>query len=472
MDAQAIILDHLKENDEELSYIAKDIWDHPQVALQEEYAAKLLAGKMEADGFTVTWGAGGMSTAFIAEWGEGSPTIGFLGEYDALPGLSQALSSQRSPLQAGEPGHGCGHNLFGTACMGSVMALKRAMISAGISGKIRFYGCPAEETLVGKTFMARDGVFDDLDAAISWHPGDTNITWNGSSLAMNSFKVNFYGVAAHAGGSPWLGRSALDGVMLMDAGVNYMREHVPPESRIHSVVTSGGQAPNVVPAFAQVWYFVRAPKRAQVEEIYQWMQDIAQGAALMSGTRHEIEFITGCYDILPNSVMSDLLYEKMAALDDMRFTEQERQFGRELQATFPDGSVKHGFDWMQLSTSQELDEAACDDPLWEGVFPHSPTPPLMGGSTEVADVSWITPTGQITTTCWPLGTPGHSWQTVASSGSSIGAKGMIFAAKAMALAGLDLLTQPDLLAAAIAEFQQARGDQAYVSPLPADSTPQ
>ena len=320
--------------------------------------------------------------------------------------------------------------------------------------------------------MARDGVFDDLDAAISWHPGDSNIAWNGTSLAMNSFKVNFHGVAAHAGGSPWLGRSALDGVMLMDAGVNYMREHVPPESRIHSVVTSGGLAPNVVPAFAQVWYFVRAPKRAQVEEIYRWMQDIAQGAALMSGTRHEIEFITGCYDILPNSVMSDLLYEKMAAVDDMRFSEQERQFGRELQATFPDGSIERGFEWMQLSTSQALEAAACEDPLWEGVFPHSPTPPLMGGSTEVADVSWITPTGQITTTCWPLGTPGHSWQTVASSGSSIGAKGMIFAAKAMALAGLDLLRRPELLAAAKAEFQGARGDRSYVSPLPPEATPQ
>ena len=472
MDAQDIILDHLNSNDEELSYIAKEIWDHPQVALQEEFAAGLLAGKLEADGFRISWGAGGMPTAFIAEWGEGSPIIGFLGEYDALPGLSQALSSQRSPLQAGAPGHGCGHNLFGTACMGSVMALKQAMTSAGIGGTIRFYGCPAEETLVGKTFMARAGVFDDLDAAISWHPGDSNIAWNGTSLAMNSFKVNFHGVAAHAGGSPWLGRSALDGVMLMDAGVNYMREHVPPESRIHSVVTSGGQAPNVVPAFAQVWYFVRAPKRAQVEEIYRWMQDIAKGAALMSGTRHEIEFITGCYDILPNSVMSDLLYEKMAAVNDMRFSEQERQFGRELQATFPDGSVERGFDWMQLSTSQALDAAACDDPLWEGVFPHSPTPPLMGGSTEVADVSWITPTGQITTTCWPLGTPGHSWQTVASSGSSIGAKGMIFAAKAMALAGLELLRRPDLLAAAQAEFQGARGDQSYVSPLPPEATPQ
>ena len=471
MDAKEIILSHINENDEELSYIAKEIWDHPQVALQEEFASKLLADKLAAAGFSVSWGAGGMPTAFIAEWGEGGPVIGFLGEYDALPGLSQELSSERSAIETGGPGHGCGHNLYGTACMGSVMALKSAMESGGGRGTIRFYGCPAEETLVGKTFMALDGVFDDLDAAISWHPGDTNITWNGSSLAMNSFKVNFHGVAAHAGGSPWLGRSALDGVMLMDVGVNYMREHVPPESRIHSVVTFGGQAPNVVPAFAQVWYFVRAPKREQVEKMYRWMQDIAEGAALMSGTRHEIEFITGCYDLLPNAVMSDLLHEKMAAVNDMSFTEQERQFGRELQATFPEGSVKRGFDWMQLSTSAKLDPAAVDDPLWEGVFPHSPTPPLMGGSTEVADVSWISPTGQITTTCWPLGTPGHSWQTVVSSGSSIGSKGMIFAAKAMALAGYDLLTKPDLLAAAKAEFERARGANTYVTPLPPEATP-
>ncbi len=471
MHARDIILEHLKENDEELSYIAKEIWDHPQVALKEEFASKLLAQKLELDGFAVTWGAGGMPTAFVAEWGQGGPIIGILGEYDALPGLSQELSSEKSAIEAGGPGHGCGHNLYGTACMRSVMALKSAMEQQGIAGTIRFYGCPAEETLVGKTFMARDGVFDDLDAAISWHPGDTNIVWNGSSLAMNSFRVNFYGVAAHAGGSPWLGRSALDGVMLMDAGVNYMREHVPPESRIHSVVTSGGQAPNVVPAFAQIWYFVRAPQRAQVEEMYQWTQDIAKGAALMSGTRHEIEFITGCYDILPNSVMSDLLYQKMAEVDDMRFTERERQFGRELQATFPEGSVQRGFDWMQLSTSAELERATLDDPLWEAIYPHSPTPPLMGGSTEVADVSWITPTGQITTTCWPLGTPGHSWQTVASSGSSIGAKGMLLASKTMALAGLDLLTQADLLAEAKAEFERARTGRDYVTPLPPEATP-
>jgi len=472
MDPQRTVLDHIAQQDEELCFIAKEIWDHPQVALEETFAAQLLAQRLAQVGFRITWGAGGMPTAFIAEWGQGAPIIGFLGEYDALPGLSQALSSEKSPLVDGGPGHGCGHNLFGTACMGAVLALQAAMQRHSIAGTIRFYGCPAEETLVGKTFMARDGVFDDLHAALSWHPGAANITWNGSSLAMNSFKVNFYGQSAHAGGAPWLGRSALDGVMLMDAGVNYMREHVPPDSRIHSVVTSGGQAPNVVPAFAQVWYFVRAPQRDQVEEIYGWMQDIAQGAALMSGTRHDIEFITGCYPLLPNSVLADLLYEKMAAVNDMHFTEQERSFARELQASFPKGSLQRGWDWMQRSTRAELPAALAEDPLWERVLPHTDSPPLMGGSTEVADVSWIAPTGQISTTCWPLGTPGHSWQTVASSGSSIGAKGMLFAAKTMALAGLELQQQPQLLAAAQAEFERARGGQNYTSPLPATAKPQ
>lgn len=472
MDSKQIILDHINQQDEELSYIAKEIWDHPQVALQEDFASKLLASKLEEQGFSIEWGIGQMPTAFVATWGEGSPIIGFLGEYDALPGLSQNLTSEKSPIESGGPGHGCGHNLFGTACMGSVVSLKKAMEQNNITGTLRFYGCPAEETLVGKTFMAKAGAFDDLDAAITWHPGDNNIVWNGSSLALNSFKVNFHGIAAHAGGSPWLGRSALDGVMLMDVGVNYLREHIHPDSRIHSVVTSGGQAPNVVPAFAQIWYFVRAPQRDLVEEIYERMLDIAKGAALMSGTTHDIEFITGCYDLLPNDTMSDLLLAKMQEVNDMKFTEQERKFARELQATFLEGSVKRGFDWTQRSASIKLDQQLLDDPLWEMVIPHSATPPLMGGSTEVGDVSWITPTGQLTTTCWPLGTPGHSWQTVASCGSSIGSKGMLFASKAMALAGLDLLTQPDLLAKAKAEFDQAKNGREYISPLPDNAIPQ
>ncbi|MEM7118093.1 MAG: amidohydrolase [Chloroflexota bacterium] len=472
MNAKERILHHINDQDEKLSFIAKDIWDHPQVALQETYAASLLAKELEADGFAIEWGAGQMPTAFIATWGTGSPIIGFLGEYDALPGLSQTVSTSKNPIEQGGPGHGCGHNLFGTACMGSVMALKRAMEAENISGTIRFYGCPAEETLVGKTYMARDGVFDDLDAAISWHPGSTNIVWNGSSLALNSFKVNFHGIASHAGVEPENGRSALDGVMLMDVGMNYLREHIIQEARIHSVVTHGGQAPNVVPAYAQVWYFIRAPHRHQVEEIYARVLDIAQGAALMSGTTHDIEFLTGCYDVLPNDVMSALLLEKMQECDGISFTPQEQAFAKELQATFPTGSVEREFEWMKKSASSGIPENGLDVALWEAILPHSDNPPLMGGSTEVGDVSWITPTGQITTCCWPLGTPGHSWQTVVSSGSSIGSKGMLLASKAMALAGLDLFTQPDLLAQAKAEFAKARNGKTYVSPLPADAKPQ
>ena len=466
MSARDIILNHINGEDEKLGYIAKEIWDRPEIALTESFASKLLADELEAAGFSITWGAGGMPTAFIAEWGSGSPIIGYLGEYDALPGLSQDLATAKTPLVDGGPGHGCGHNLFGTACMGSVMGLKKAMEAENIPGTIRFYGCPAEETLVGKTYMARDGVFDDLDAAISWHPGSTNIVWNGSSLAMNSFKVNFHGVASHAGVDPENGRSALDGVMLMDVGVNYLREHVIQEARIHSVVTSGGQAPNVVPAYAQVWYFVRAPHRHQVEEIYGRMLDIAQGAALMSGTTHDIEFITGCYDLLPNDTMSQLLHDCMVESNNMSFTPQEIAYAKELQASFAPVMLDADFGRMKRSAKYPLEADRKNDPLWTDVIQHTQNPATMGGSTEVGDVSWITPTGQVTTTCWPLGTPGHSWQIVASVGSGIGKQGMLLASKSMALAGLDLLTKPDLLEAVKAEFNEKRAGRDYVTPLP------
>ena len=440
--------------------------------MQETFAAALLAKELAEAGFKIEWGVGQMPTAFVATWGTGGPVLGFLGEYDALPGLSQTVAAAKQAVEVLGPGHGCGHNLFGTACMAAAMALKTAMQQSNIKGTIRFYGCPAEETLVGKVFMARDGAFDDLDAAISWHPGSTNIVWNGSSLALNSFKVNFHGVAAHAGAEPEMGRSALDGVLLMDVGMNYLREHVIDKARIHSVVTSGGQAPNVVPAFAQVWYFVRAPHRRQVDEIYARVLEIAQGAALMSGTRHEIEFITGGYDLLPNNTLSALLLETMQAADGMRFTDQERSFAKDLQATFPAGSVQRDFDWMQKSARSGIAAAEIDNPLWEQVLAHSDTPPLMGGSTDIGDVSWITPTAQLTTCCWPLGTPGHSWQTVASSGSSIGVKGMLFAAQGMALAGLELLAKPALLQAARAEFITAKNGAEYVTALAKNSVPQ
>ncbi|MEM7530646.1 MAG: amidohydrolase [Chloroflexota bacterium] len=478
MSTTQFILDYLNDQDEKLTYIAKEIWDHPEIALTETFASKLLSDELEEAGFTVTHNVGQMETAFVASWSNGGtgdeevrPIIGLLGEYDALPGLSQDLSADRSPLVDGGPGHGCGHNLFGTACLGAVLSLQQTMKAENITGTIRYYGCPAEETLVGKTFMARAGLFDDLDAALSWHPGHANSIWAGSSLAMNSFKVNFHGVTSHAGVAPHLGRSALDGVMLMDVGVNYLREHIIPEARIHCVVTSGGQAPNVVPAYAQVWYFVRAPYRDQVEEIYERVLDIAKGAALMSGTTHDIEFVTGCYELLSNRVISNVLLESMQKVEPQGFTEQERAFAKQLQSTFPSGSIKNMFDWTQASTTTNLSPAEMDNPLWEDVLPHSYERERGSGSTEVGDVSQITPTSQIWTTCWPLGTPPHSWQTVASSGSSIGFKGMMCASKTLALGALELLTKPDVLAAARAEFEQDTAGRPYVSPLPEGTVP-
>lgn len=466
MSSEKLIVDFVNIQDGRLSTVARDIWDHPQIALQETYASELLARELEADGFSIEWGVGGMSTAFVATWGSGDPIIGFLGEYDALPGLSQTVSAEKEAIEPGGPGHGCGHNLYGTACLGSVMALKRAMEQDGVGGTIRFYGCPAEEQVIGKVLMARDGAFDDLDAAITWHPGATNLVWNGSSLALNSFKVNFHGVASHAAAAPHLGRSALDGVMLMDVGMNYLREHVMSEARIHSVVTSGGEAPNVVPAYAQVWYYIRAPEREQVDAMYERVQDIARGAALMSGTTHDIEFVAGCFEVLPNNTLSDLMLKKMQVVNDLAFTAEERRFARQLQATFPDKAIQGAFDRTHKAVPKDTITESIENPLWTQVLPHTEAGLPVEGSTDVGDVSWITPTGQITSCCWPLGTPAHSWQMVASSGSSIGSKGMLFAAKAMALTGLDLLRNPDLLARAGEEFDEVRDGVTYKSALP------
>ena len=471
MTAEEMILKNINDQEENLVRLATEIWKRPEVALEEEFASALLAGELEAAGFHIEWGVGGMATAFVADWGKGTPVIGYLGEYDALPGLSQAINNEKEPIHTGGPGHGCGHNLFGTACLASALALKTAMEEGGVGGTIRFYGCPAEETLVGKTFMARDGVFDDLDAALSWHPSDSNIVWSNTSLAMNSFKVSFHGISSHAGGAPHLGRSALDGVLLMDVGVNYLREHVIQQARIHSVVTSGGQAPNVVPAYAQVWYFVRAPTRDQVEEIYARLLDVAKGAALMTGTNHKVEFVTGCYNLLPNDTLSDLLLAKMQAVGEIYFTKQERTFAKALQDTFPEGAVQNSFKAIKHKAKKGVSENDLQNPLWEHVLPHKSELAGGSGSTEVGDVSWITPTGQITTTCWPLGTPGHSWQTVASSGSTIGLKGMIFAAKGLALAGWDLFTKPELLVRAKEDLNEASGGKAYTSPLPSGLKP-
>jgi aminobenzoyl-glutamate utilization protein B len=463
MNLDEFILDYLEKNKGIFENIAKDIWGHPQIALQETYASSLQKEQLRKEGFSIEDNIKDMPTAFIASWGKGKPIIGILGEYDALPTLSQEVVAEKKPVQEGAPGHGCGHNLLGTAGLGAALALKEAMAKDGIKGTIRYYGCPAEETLVGKVFMAREGVFDDLDAAITWHPMYANTPWKNSSLALNSVKLNFHGISAHAAASPEAGRSALDGAILTDVGVNYLREHIPQEARMHSVITNGGLAPNVVPSEAQIWYYVRSPLRYQVKEIYARVLDIAKGAALMTGTSFDVDFLAGCYEYLPSKVLAEVMLEKLKIVGAPKFNEEERTFAAKLEATLPSGAVENALKSYGL-TREEI-----GDPLSEKVLDRIPKQDygtVMAGSTDVGDVSYITPTGQLTTCCMPLGIPVHSWQSTASVGSSIGMKGMMVAAKTLALTAIDLLTKPDILQAAHEEFEKETVGKRYQSPLP------
>lgn len=465
MGLEETALSYLDANEDKLTELAKHIWEHPELGLQETRSSQLLADALEKAGFSVDVGVGQMPTAFVASWGEGKPVIGILGEYDALPSLSQKVSATREPIEEGAPGHGCGHNLLGVGSLGAALAVKEAMERDRIEGTIRYYGCPAEEILIGKIFMARAGAFDDLDAAISWHPSYANTVWSSSSLAMNSFKVDFHGIAAHAAAAPESGRSALKGVQLMDVGVNYLREHISEKARIHCVITDGGEAPNVVPPFARVWYYVRAPLRKQVEDIYSRMLDIAKGAALMSGTTFEVDFLTGAYDMLPNDRLGELLLEKLKLVGPPRFTEEEKDFAKQLQSTLPPDAVENAL------RSYGLTREEVGDPLCEKIVEPFDKGEVLPASTDVGDVSHITPTAQITTCCQALGTPAHSWQNVASVGSTIGFKGMMLAAKAMALAVLDLQIEPGILKAARDEFEKEFKGKKYVSPLPEGVAP-
>jgi len=464
MNVKENILSYLDEKQELLASLAKDIWDHPQIALQETYVAKVNADFLQKEGFSITKDIGNMPTAFIASWGKGKPIIGILGHYDALPGLSQKISTKKEPIVEGNPGHGCGHNLLAVGSSGATLAIKEAMKNNGIKGTIRYYGCPAEETLVGKVFMAKSGVFDDLDASLTWHPMNLNMLWSASCLALKSFKLNFHGVAAHAATMPEEGLSALDGVMLTDIGVNYLREHVAQETRVHCVITNGGLAPNVVPDYAQVWYFVRAPHRDQVEKVYLKILDIAQGAALMTGTTFDVEFIGGCYEYLPNNAIGEIIYENLLKVGVPKFTEKERKLAQELEATMPADSFQTTLKSSGL-TQEEVGGFLSDKILEKNSGPLSKGK-IFSGSTDIGDVSFITPTAIFTTTCWPFSCAIHSWQTTVSVGTSIGSKCMIVAAKVLSLTAFDILTNLDILKKAQDEFKKATSGGKYISLLP------
>ncbi len=467
--AKRIAIDWVTEHERLLTGVHDKIWRWAEVGLQEVKTARLLTEILERHGFKVERGVAGMPSAFVATYGSGKPVIGIMGELDALPGLSQKAVPWREPIVEGGPGHGCGHHGYATAALGGALAAKAAMEEENIPGTIKCFGCPAEETLVGKVFMVRDGVFDGVDACLGHHPGSMNTARLGSGNAMNSVKFEFFGVAAHAAGSPHRGRSALDAVELMNIGVNYLREHIVQEARIHYVIEDGGHEPNVVPAYARSWYYIRAPTRDLVEEYYERVLRIADGADLMAGTTHKVRFLTGVHNGIPNRTLAELIVGNMREIGAPTYNEEELEFARELAKSIPRKQkmamlrrlselIPDAMELMDVDLNSRI-----YDPFGEGR--------KGGGSSDVADVAWNTPTQQFSTTMFIVGSPGHSWQNVASGGTSIGHKSSIFASKVMAATVIDLLTKPEVLRKAKEEWKRRMKGLTYKSPLPPDLKP-
>lgn len=463
--SKQVALDWIEENKDLIIDVSDRIWEYAEVGLQEYKSSKLTADTLERHGFKVELGVAGMPTALVASWGSSRPVIGIQGEYDALPGLSQKALPYREPLMEGAPGHGCGHNLYGASGVGGVIASKVAIEAEGIPGTVKFFGTPAEETGIGKVFMVRDGVYDGVDAVLGHHIGVVNSVSLKSSNALNSAKFVFYGRSSHAGSTPWQGRSALDAVELMNMGVNVMREHVVPQARIHYVIQEGGGQPNVVPARASSWYYVRGPTREIVEDIYSWICEIAEAAAKMTRTRHEVKFQTGIYNKLPNRAIADLVVKNMRDIGAPTYTEEELDFARKIgEQISPEDKRNSGYACPGWEELMDVDlNTNIIDPWGEGE--------VTGGSTDTADVSWQTPTAEFNTGSRILGAPGHSWMMTATGGMSIGHKNVIFASKVQACTILDLLTKPKELKKAWKELEKRKGGREYKSPLPSELKP-
>lgn len=457
----------INENRSKLIDISHSIWEYAELGLIEYKSSKTLSDELENSGFSVQRGVANMPTAFVANWGKDRPVIGIMGEFDALPGLSQKRVTWREPLTPEAPGHGCGHNVYGTSGMAAALAVKEIMEHEGLDGTIRFFGCPAEENFCGKVYMVRDGYFRGVDAVLGHHPSSMNEAALRSCLAMNSAKFHFRGKAAHAGGSPEQGRSALDAVELMNVGVNYMREHVMQDARIHYVIEKGGAQPNIVPEYARSWFYVRAPEREQVDNIYDWVKEIAEGAATMTRTKVEVEFLEGMYNLLANRTISELVVKNMREIGLPKYSEEDLRFASEISETIPSESKaqelkKTGRPGWQGLIDKVIDDEI-PDPWGEEIISH--------GSTDVADVSWQAPTVEFGTATWVLGTPGHSWQSTAQSAAGIGDKSLIFAAKVMAGSTIDLLTAPNIIGKAKEEHRARIANKEYKSPIPPDSKP-
>ncbi len=420
--------------------VAHQLWEWAEVGFQEEKSSRLLQEELAREGFAVEAGVAGIPTAFVARYGSGAPVIGMLAEFDALPGLSQMATAKKHPRVVDGAGHACGHHLFGTASVAAGVAIKDYLKEQGGPGTIIVYGTPAEEGGSGKVYMVRAGLFDDVDAVLHWHPGDRNDASPATTLANRSAKFRFHGHATHAAGAPERGRSALDGVEAMNLMVNLLREHVPSEARIHYVITRGGLAPNVVPDFAEVYYYVRHSDADIMENLFARVVKAAEGAALGTGTEVDYEIIHGNHSVLPNETLARAVHANLQGLSGVSYSEEETAFARAIRETIE-------------SPSRDLGSERTTQPF---------APRTTLGSTDVGDVSWVAPTVGFYASTWVPGTSAHSWQAVAAGGMSIGAKGMVLAAKTLAMTALDLYSDPSLLEAARTEFDKRRGpDYAY-----------
>jgi len=430
---------HIQSEHNTYKDIALRIWDYAELGYKENNSSTLLQHTLRDNGFVVEASVAGMPTAFVASYGSGFPVIGILAEYDALPGLSQDNSSTKTPIPNKNNGHGCGHHLFGTGSVATGIAIKKQLEAGKINGTIKVFGCPAEEGGSGKVYMVREGLFNHVDIALHWHPWDKNLVLNSSVLANKSAKFRFYGIASHAAVSPEKGRSALDAVEAMNNMANMMREHVPQDTRIHYVITNGGEAPNVVPEFAEVYYYVRHPDKTITVSIFDRILKAAEGAALGTGTKMEFEIIGGTHDMLINKTLATTMQTNLEKVGGVTYTAEENSFAKKIQESF-------------LDTPPSIDNASAITPLHIEKAQYS---------TDVGDVSYVVPTVGVETATWVPGTSAHSWQAVASGGTDIGIKGMIVASKTMAFTAIDLFTNPSLITKVKEEFKQKKGDYQY-----------
>jgi aminobenzoyl-glutamate utilization protein B len=434
-------LQGLQESYGQYKDIALQIWNNAELGYKEVKSSALLQETLRKEGFTVEAGVADIPTAFVATYGSGQPVIGILAEFDALPGLAQQAVPEKKGIAGQAGGHGCGHHLFGAASVAAGVSIKKLIEEKKLTGTIKVYGCPAEEGGSGKVYMVRAGLFNNVDVAIHWHPGDGNGVTMTSALANSSAKFRFYGLSAHAAGAPERGRSSLDAVESMNYMVNLMREHVPQETRIHYVITSGGKAPNVVPDYAEVYYYVRHPKRDQVKQIFERVVTAAKAAAMGTETKMEYEIIGGTHDLLLNRTLGEAMQVNLEKVGGVKYTPEEVAFAQKIQSSF-------------TYTPPAISSADSIKPLKIDMD-------AGGGSTDVGDVSYALPTVGMRAATWAPGTPAHSWQAVACGGTEIGTKGMLVAAKTMALTAIDLFTKPALIEQSKAEFLKMKGDYKY-----------